>query len=172
MSELRRERIEWGTAKVDLEGPELKVGDKAPASFTLSANDLSDVTAASISGKVRILCSVPSLDTKTCDIEMQRFNQEASSLPGVTVYAISLDLPFAQKRWCGATGSDKLVSLSDYKHRNFGTAYGVFTPAKGLLARAVFVVGKDDVIKHVQYVSPTGSEPDYAAALTAAKALL
>ena len=83
---------------------------------------------------------------------MRRFNQEAASVPGVQVYVVSMDLPFAQKRWCGATGSDKIQALSDFKERSFGSAYGVFAPEKGLLVRAVFVVGKDDKLRHVEYV--------------------
>lgn len=171
MTELRKDRVTWGPAPVDLAGPELKVGDKAPSNFTLSANDLSNVTGESLAGTARIIATVPSVDTPVCDLEIKRFNSEASKLPGVTVYVVSLDLPFAQKRWCGATGSENVKTLSDYKHRSFGEAYGVYVPAKGLLARAVFVIGKDDVIKHVEYVASVGTEPNYEAALAAAKSL-
>ncbi len=171
MTELRKERVTWGKGPVDLAGPELKVGDKAPSSFTLSANDLSDVDGASLAGKARIIAAVPSLDTPVCDLEIKRFNTEASKLPGVTVYVTSMDLPFAQKRWCGASGSENVQTLSDYKHRSFGEAYGVLAPSKGLFARAVFVIGKDDVIKHVEYVASVGTEPNYDAALAAAKSL-
>jgi thiol peroxidase len=103
---------------------------------------------------------------------MRRFNTEAAKLPGVTVAAVSLDLPFAAKRWCGSTGSDKIRALSDYKYRDFGTAYGVLAPSKGLLARAVFVVGKDDVVKYAEYVADVGKEPNYDAALAVAKSLV
>jgi thiol peroxidase len=171
MAELRKGRINW-RGPTDLEGPEIKVGDKAPAAFSLVGTDMAEVKGTDLAGKVRILCAVPSLDTAVCDVEMKRFNTEADKLPGVIVAAVSLDLPFAAKRWCGATGSDKIKALSDYKFRNFGTTYGVFSPAKGLLARAVFVVGADDVVKHVEYVADVTTEPDYAAALAAAKAAL
>jgi thiol peroxidase len=171
MAELRKGAINW-RGPTDLEGPEIKAGDKAPSGFSLVSTDMAEVKGADLSGKVRILCAVPSLDTPVCDVEMKRFNTEAAKLPGVTVAAVSLDLPFAAKRWCGATGSDKIQALSDYKFRNFGTAYGVFAPAKGLLARAVFVVGKDDVVKYAEYVADVGKEPNYDAALAAAKSLV
>jgi thiol peroxidase len=171
MAQLRKGAVDW-RGPADLEGPEVKVGEKAPADFVLVGTDMKEVRGADLAGKVRILCSVPSLDTPVCDIEMKRFNTEAAGLPGVTVAAVSMDLPFAAKRWCGASGAENVVALSDFKARSFGPAYGVFVPAKGLLARAVFVVGKDDVVKHVEYVAEVGKEPDYAAALAAARAAL
>ncbi|HVW29335.1 MAG TPA: thiol peroxidase [Polyangiaceae bacterium] len=171
MSEIRKGAVVW-KVPTDLEGPEIKVGDKAPAGFTLVATDMSEVKGQDLAGTVRVLCAVPSLDTPVCDVEMRRFNTEAAKLPGVTVAAISLDLPFAAKRWCGATGSEKIRALSDYKYRDFGTSYGVFAPSKGLLARAVFVIGKDDLVKHVEYVPNVGQEPNYDAALAATKSLL
>ena len=152
-------------------GPELKPGDKAP-DFKVVDSNLKPVTLSSTGNHVRVFSVVPSLDTPVCDVEMRRFNTEAAKLPGVTVVAVSLDLPFAAKRWCGATGSDKIRALSDYKYRNFGTAFGVLAPSKGLLARAVFVVGKDDVVKYAEYVADVGKEPNYDAALAAAKALV
>jgi thiol peroxidase len=171
MSQIRAGAVVW-KVPTDLEGPEIKVGDKAPSNFTLVATDMSEVKGQDLSGTVRILCAVPSLDTPVCDVEMRRFNTEAAKLPGVTVAAVSLDLPFAAKRWCGATNSEKIRALSDYKNRDFGKAYGVFAPSKGLLARAVFVVGKDDVVKHVEYVPNVGQEPNYEAALSEAKKLV
>jgi thiol peroxidase len=171
MAEIRKAAVDW-RGPMDLEGPEIKVGDKAPSAFSLVGTDMAEVKGTDLAGKVRILCAVPSLDTPVCDIEMKRFNTEAAKLPGVTLAAVSLDLPFAAKRWCGATGSDKVRALSDFKFRNFGPAYGVFAPAKGLLARAVFVVGADDVVKHVEYVADVTKEPNYDAALAAAKAAI
>jgi len=163
--------VKWKGTPTDLVGPELKPGDKAPSDFTLVGTDMAAVSGKDLAGKPRILCALPSLDTPVCDVEMKRFNQEAAKVPGTTVYVVSLDLPFAQKRWCGATGSDKVKALSDYKDRSFGPAYGVLAPSKGLFARAVFVVGADDVIKHVEYVAEVGTEPNYDAALGAAKSL-
>jgi thioredoxin-dependent peroxiredoxin len=154
---------------MDVMGPALKPGDHAPSDFVVTATDMKTVAGGELAGRARILCTVPSLDTAVCDVEMKRFNQEAANVPGVKVYVLSLDLPFAQKRWCGATGSDRLEALSDFKERSFGSAYGVFAPAKGLFVRAVFVIGKDDKLRHVEYVKEVTTEPDYAAALQAAK---
>jgi thiol peroxidase len=161
----------WKGSPTDLVGPELKAGDTAPADFTLVASDMSPISGADLRGKPRIVCAVPSLDTPVCDVEMRRFNVEAEKIPGVNLFVVSLDLPFAQKRWCGATGSDRVRALSDYKERSFGPAYGVLAPSKGLFARAVFVIDGKDVVRHAEYVAEVGSEPNYAAALDAAKQL-
>jgi thioredoxin-dependent peroxiredoxin len=171
MSE-RKAAVLWGGKPVDLLGPALARGDKAPSAFTLYATDLSAVPGASLAGKSRIVCAVPSLDTAVCDVEMKRFNKEVEKLASVTLYVVSLDLPFAMKRWCGATGSDKVQPLSDYKDRSFGPAYGVLAPSKGLFARAVFVIDKNDKLVHVEYVKEVAEEPSYAAALDAARAML
>lgn len=152
-------------------GPELKVGDKAP-DFSVLDNGLGAVTLAGYAGKVKIICTVPSLDTPVCDTETRRFNQEAANLKGnVVVLAISQDLPFAQARWCGAAGIDRVVTLSDYRDRDFGPAYGVMIKELMLLARAIFIVDADDIIRYIQIVPEISSEPDYAAALDAVKAL-
>lgn len=153
-------------------GPELKVGDKAP-DFTLVDNALAQTTLAAWAGKVKIISAVPSLDTPVCDAETRRFNQEAASLPGnVALLTISLDLPFAQKRWCGAAGIDRVVTLSDYRERSFGNAYGVLIKELLLLSRSIFVIDADDTIRYIQHVPEVTSEPDYAAVLEAARALL
>jgi thiol peroxidase len=172
MPELRKAAVQWRGTPTDVLGPALKAGDFAPSDFVVTATDMKTVAGSQLAGRPRILCTVPSLDTPVCDVEMKRFNQEAANIPGVKVYVVSLDLPFSQKRWCGATGSDCLEALSDFKERSFGPAYGVFAPSKGLFVRAVFVVGKDDKLLHVEYVSDVVSEPDYAAALQAAKSAL
>jgi thiol peroxidase len=153
-------------------GPELKIGDKAP-DFAVVDNGLAPVSLASSAGKVRIISSLPSLDTPVCDTETRRFNQEAAGLPGdVVVLTISLDLPFAQKRWCGAAGIDKVTTLSDYRERSFGQNYGVLIKELLLLTRAIFVVDGQGVIRYIQIVPEVTSEPDYAAVITAAKSLL
>jgi thiol peroxidase len=153
-------------------GPQLKVGDKAP-DFAVVDNSLAPVSLASSAGRVRIISSVPSLDTPVCDTETRRFNQEAAGLPGdVAVLTISLDLPFAQKRWCGAAGIDKVTTLSDYRDRSFGLNYGVLIKELLLLTRAIFVVDAQGVIRYIQIVPEVTSEPDYAAVITAVKALL
>jgi len=153
-------------------GPELKVGDKAP-DFAVVDNGLAPVSLASHAGKIRIISSVPSLDTPVCDTETRRFNQEAAALPDkVAVLTISLDLPFAQKRWCGAAGIDRVTTLSDYQERSFASAYGMLIKELKLLARAVFVIDAQDTIRYMQIVPEVTSEPDYAAVIAAAKSLL
>ena len=153
-------------------GSELKVGDKAP-DFQVVDTGMAPVSLASSSGKVRIISAVPSLDTPICDTETRRFNQEAASLPdNVVVLTISLDLPFAQKRWCGAAGIDRVMTLSDYQERSFGLAYGVLIKELKLLARCIFVIDADGVIRYIQQVPEVTHEPDYAAVLAAARALL
>ena len=154
-----------------LVGPELKVGDKAP-DFKLTGNDMKPVTLADTSGKVRIIACVPSLDTPICDTETRRFNEEAGKLPGVDILTVSMDLPFAQSRWCGAAGVKNVRTLSDYQERSFGPAYGVLIKELQLEARAVFVVAQDNTIRYVQYVKEVGEPPDYEAALTAASKLV
>lgn len=153
-------------------GPELKVGDTAP-DFAVVDNALAAVTLASYAGKIRIISAVPSLDTPVCDTETRRFNQEAASLTGdAVVLTVSLDLPFAQKRWCGAAGIDRVITLSDYRDRSFGLGYGVLIKELLLLTRAVFVVDAANVIRYIQIVPEVTAEPDYAAAIAAAKSLL
>ncbi|SRR5690606_18670270 len=153
---------------VTLVGDEVKVGDKA-RDFTVVANDLSTVTLNDTSG-VRIFLSVPSLDTGVCDAEVRRFNEEAASLEGVKVYTISMDLPFAQARWCGAAGVENVVTLSDHRDASFGQNWGVLIKELRLLARAVFVVDSSNTVTYVEYVPEVSSHPDYEKALAAAKA--
>jgi thioredoxin-dependent peroxiredoxin len=156
---------------VTLKGTELKAGDAAPP-FVLQSNALEDVTLESTSGKTRIIATVPSLDTPTCHAETKRFNDEAAQLAGVDVLVVSTDLPFGQKRWCGAEGVDKVKCLSDHRAASFGEKYGVLIsggPLDRCLCRAIFVVGPDNKLKHVEYVSEIAEHPDYDAALAAAK---
>jgi thiol peroxidase len=157
---------------VTLVGNEIKVGDKAP-DCNLAANDLSAVSISSFGGKVRIVASVPSLDTAVCDMETRRFNEEAAKFdPNIVILTISMDLPFAQKRWCGAAGIQNVKTLSDYRDAKFGTSYGVLIKEFRLLARAIFVIDKTGTVRYVQIVSELGKEPDYQAAIDAAKKLL
>lgn len=152
-------------------GKEVKVGDMAP-DFEVIANDMSTVKFSLYRGKVCIICSVPSLDTAVCDMETRRFNEEAGELgSAVTVLTISMDLPFAQKRWCGAAGVENIQTLSDYRKASFGMAYGVLIKELRLLARAVFVVDADGVVRYVQIVNELTNEPDYEAVLNAVKGL-
>jgi thiol peroxidase len=150
-----------------LMGREVQVGEPAP-DFEVVANDLSPFRFASLKGKVVIVSSVPSLDTPTCNIETQRFNEEAAKLgPGVEILTISMDLPFAQKRWCGAAGVDRVKTYSDHKDAAFGLAYGVLIKELRLLARAVFVVDQAGVVRYVQLVKELSQEPDYDEVLQA-----
>lgn len=155
-----------------LVGPEINVGQPAP-DVELVANDLSATSLASFRGKVCIVTAVPSLDTAVCDTETRRFNKEAARLgDGVAVLAVSVDLPFAQARWCGAAGVENVQTLSDHREAAFGTAYGVLIKELRLLARAVFVVDKEGVVRYTELVKEVADEPSYEAALAAAKGLL
>lgn len=156
---------------VTLLGPELKVGDQAP-DFKVLANDLSEVTLADSKGFVRIISVVPSLDTGVCDAQTRRFNEEAGGIDGVKVLTVSVDLPFAQKRWCGAAGVENVQTLSDHRDLSFGTAYGVAIKEMRLLVRAVFVVDQNDQIVYVEYVPESTNHPDYEAPILAAKKAL
>ena len=157
---------------ITISGPEIKVGQDAP-DFAVLDTSLQPVRLSDAKGKVIILSAVPSLDTPVCDKETKRFNEEASSLgDGIEVWTLSMDLPFAQKRWCGANGVERVRALSDFRERSFGDAYGVFIkdgPLAGVHARAVFVVGTDGKVKHVEYVNEIAAEPNYDAVLDAAK---
>ena len=155
---------------VTIVGNDVQVGQDAP-NCTLVANDLSDYELSSLKGKKVILSVVPSLDTPVCDLQTKRFNQEAASLgENVVVLTISMDLPFAQSRWCGATGSDKLVVLSDHRDAAFGEAYGVLVKGLRILTRAIFVVDSEGTLRYKQIVPEITNEPDYDEALAALKA--
>ncbi|WP_409289782.1 thiol peroxidase [Peribacillus sp. SCS-37] len=153
---------------VTLLGNEVKAGDQAP-DFTVLANDLSEVTLADTKGFVRLISVVPSIDTGVCDAQTRRFNEEAAGLDNVKVLTISVDLPFAQKRWCGANGIENVQTLSDHRDLSFGEAYGAAIKELRLLARAVFVVDSSDKVTYVEYVSEATDHPDYEAAVSAAK---
>jgi thiol peroxidase len=156
---------------VQLAGNEIKVGDSAP-DFSLQSNALEDVTLQASAGKTRIIATVPSLDTPVCHMETKRFNEEASKLANAAVLVVSADLPFGQKRWCGAEGVDKVQCLSDHRTASFGQAYGVLIkggPLDRCLARAIFVVGPDNKVRHVEYVKEITEHPNYDAALVAAR---
>ncbi len=157
---------------VTLLGDELKVGDTAP-DFTAVANNMQPVEFSSYRGKVCVIASVPSLDTPVCDIMTRRFNEEAATLgPDVQILTLSMDLPFAQTRWCGSAGVDRVRTLSDHREASFGEAYGVLIKGLRLLTRAVFVVDRDGKIRHAQIVSETAQEPDYDAVIKTVKELV
>jgi len=155
-----------------LVGNEVKVGDVAPE-FEVLANDLSPVKFSSFRDKVCIVSSVPSLDTPVCDTETRRFNEEAERLSSdVAILTISMDLPFAQKRWCGAAGITRVQTLSDHRDASFGTSYGVLIKELRLLARAVFVVDRNGVVQYVQLAKEITQEPDYEGILRAVSKLV
>ena len=156
---------------VTLLGPALKAGDKAP-DFRVVDTTLAPVTLADFKGKIKIISAVPSLDTPVCDMETRRFNQEAAQFPdNVVTLTISMDLPFAQSRWCGAAGIERVKTLSDYRERSFALAYGVLIKELLLLTRSIFIVDSADTIRYIQHVGEITSEPDYAAVLAAVKEL-
>lgn len=160
-------KITFKGSPVTLVGDELKVGDDAP-DFLVVDNNLNNVTLSDTSGK-RIFVTVPSLDTPVCDTEVRRFNEEASKLKDVTVYVVSMDLPFAQVRWCGNAGIDRVKTVSDYKQKSFGKKYGTLIEELCLLARAIFVVNENNKIIYVEYCKEVSSEPDYEGALNSVK---
>ncbi|MBX9599975.1 MAG: thiol peroxidase [Bryobacteraceae bacterium] len=151
-------------------GPELKVGDKAP-DFTAVDDKLQPVSLSATGNGVRIFSVIPSLDTPVCDMQTKRFNDEAGKLPNVSIYTISMDLPFAQKRWCDSFGVDHVKMISDHRNASFGENYGTLIKELRIESRAIFVVDGSNVIRHAEYVKEVGDHPDYDAALNAAKSL-
>lgn len=156
---------------ITLIGPQLKAGDAAP-DFTVSKNLLEDVSLKDYAGKIKLISVVPSLDTGVCDAQTRRFNEEAAGLgDDVVILTISADLPFAQARWCGAAGVDRVITLSDYKSRSFGEAYGVLIKEFQLDMRSIFVVDTNDTIIYVEYLGEMTEHPNYEAAIDAVKSL-
>ena len=151
-------------------GAEIKIGSKAP-DFQVLAGDLSKITLQSFKGKTKLISVVPSLDTPVCDQQTRRFNQEAAQLPGdITVLTISMDLPFAQGRFCSTAGINKVKALSDHRDASFGLAYGVLIKELRLLSRSIFIIGADDRIQYAEYVKEITEHPNYEAALNTLKA--
>jgi len=152
-------------------GKEVAVGDRAPE-FTALNNDLDPVKLSAFKGKTCVLASVPSLDTPVCSVETRKFNEMVTQMgQDVVVLTLSMDLPFAQKRWCGANGIERVITLSDHREGEFGTAYGVLIKGLRLLARAVFVIDRGGAVRYTQLVGEATHEPDYEAVLQAVKAV-
>ncbi|OGX40190.1 MAG: lipid hydroperoxide peroxidase [Omnitrophica WOR_2 bacterium RIFCSPHIGHO2_02_FULL_68_15] len=162
--QIRKGAVTFKGSPMTLVGPELKAGSPAPE-FTALATDLSSVALSSLKGRPVLISATPSLDTPVCDQQAKRFNEEAAKLPGVAVLNISMDLPFAQRRWCGAAGADRIKTLSDHRDASFGTAYGTLIQELRLLARAVFVVDGAGTVRYAEYVPEVTSHPNYDAAL-------
>lgn len=155
-----------------LVGEEVRIGQMAP-DFVVLDNDLEEVEFSSYRGKVCVISAVPSLDTPVCDAQTRRFNEEAGKLgDDVVVLTVSMDLPFAQKRWCGAAGVDRVHTLSDHRDASFAKAYGMLILELRLLARGVFVVDREGIVKYIQLVEEVTNEPDYEAVLHAVKEVL
>ena len=164
-------QVTFKNGPVTLIGNEVKVGEAAP-DFTVLANDLSPVTLKDSEGKVRLFSVVPSLDTGVCDAQTRKFNEAAAELgDNVVIYTVSMDLPFAQKRWCGAAGIENVVTVSDHRAGSFGEAYGVLIEELRLLTRAIFVVDASGKVAYVEYVPEATNHPNYEAAIEAVKAL-
>lgn len=154
---------------VTLAGEPPKTGQKAP-DFTLTGTDMAPHKLSDYQGKVKLISVVPSLDTSVCDAQTRKFNENAANLgDDVVVLTISMDLPMAQKRWCGAAGVERVECLSDYKDHSFGNTYGLRIAELGLLTRTVMIVDRDDTIRYVQLVPEVAQEPDYDDALNALK---
>ena len=165
--------IKVGGKDATVIGDDIQIGQTAP-DFTAHANDWSSFRGlADTAGKVRIIAAVPSLDTDVCDRETRRFNQEAAALGAdIVIEVISTDMPYAQKRWCGAAGVDQVKTLSDHYAAEFGEKYGCLVKERRTLRRAVFVVGRDDKVVYVAYMAVTSDEPNYEEVLAAAKKAL
>lgn len=160
-------KVTFNGDPITLEGTQIKVGDTAP-DFTVMDNGLKPLKLKDTKGK-RIFVAVPSIDTSVCDMEVRRFNEEAAKLEDVTIYVVSMDLPFAQVRWCGNAGIDKVITVSDYRYRNFGQHYGTYIKEYGFLTRAIFVVDEYNKVKYVEYCNDVINEPNYDAALDAVR---
>ncbi len=152
-------------------GPQLKAGDMAP-DFECVDTGLQPVNLAATGGGVRIFSVVPSLDTPVCDMQTKRFNEEAASMPSVTIYTVSMDLPFAQKRWCGAFGVDHVKMISDHRGGSFGQSFGTLIKELRIQSRAIFVLDAGNVIRHAEYVKEVADHPNYDAALSTARSLV
>ena len=171
MSDVRKGAVTLKGNPVDLAGNALAAGDKAPE-FSLQSNALEEVSLASSKGKVRIIATIPSLDTAVCHTETKKFNDQAAALSNVEILVVSMDLPFGQKRWCGAENVDKVKTLSAHRCTKFGEDYGTLIkggPLDRCLCRAVFVIDADGIVKYVEYCKEIAEHPNYDAVLAAAK---
>ena len=165
--EERRGIVTMNRNSVTLIGPDIKVGDKAP-DFTVQNGELLDVKLSDFSGKTKVISVTPSLDTPVCDLQARRFNHEAASLPhDVVVLNISMDLPFAISRFCTVAEIDRVKALSDHREASFGTAYGVLIKELRLLARSIFIIDKNNVVRYKEIVPEQSDHPDYDKALEA-----
>ncbi|NLM41965.1 MAG: thiol peroxidase [Firmicutes bacterium] len=168
---MEKRKVTMKGKELTVRGPKLSIGQKAP-DFRLVDNQFNPKTLADFGAKVKLLSIVPSLDTGVCDAQTRRFNEELSKLEGAVVITVSVDLPFAQSRWCGNAGLNEAITLSDHYDVSFGEAYGVLIEEMRLLARAVLVLDQDNIIRYTEYLEEVASHPNYEAALEAVRALL
>ncbi len=170
MSQERSGAVTFKGNPLTLIGPEIKAGSQAP-NFQVLAGDLSPVTLDTFKGKTKLISVVPSLDTPVCDMQTRRFNEEASKMPGdIAVLTVSMDLPFAQSRFCSTAGINKVKVVSDHRDASFGQAYGVLIKELRLLTRAIFVVDANNKVQYAEYVKEVTNHPNYEAALGVLKA--
>ncbi len=167
----RNDVIKFAGNAMTLVGSEIKVGDTAP-DFTALTPELTPLTLSSTKGQVRIISVVPSIDTSVCDMQTRWFNEEAAKIDGLTVLSISVDLPFAIKKYCATKGIENIKTLSDHKNLDFGLKYGFVIEELRLLARGIVVIDRDDVVRHVEYVPNVSDHPDYAKVMTTVKEYL
>lgn len=166
---MERQETKMGGNVITLVGPKLQPGDAAP-DFTVLDNDLLPKTLEDYKGKIKLISVIPSIDTGVCAVQTRKFNEAAADFSGdVAVLTVSMDLPFAQKRWCGAEGIDRVETLSDHKYASFGENYGVLIKELRLLNRAIFIVDKNDKITYIEMVEENHDHPDYDRALDALK---
>ncbi|HEY3277471.1 MAG TPA: thiol peroxidase [Syntrophorhabdaceae bacterium] len=165
----RKGMVTFAGNALTLVGMEVKIGDKAP-SFKVLDKELKEVTLSDYEGKIKIISVTPSLDTPVCNLQAKTFNKEAQALSAdVAVLNVSMDLPFAIARFCASEGIDKVETLSDHRDASFGNAYGVLVKELRLLARAIFVIDKSNIIRYIEIVPEMTKEPDYSKALAAVK---
>lgn len=167
----RSDVVKFGGNPVTLIGTEVKIGDKAP-DFTALSPDLSPLSLSDTKGKVRVISVVPSIDTSVCDIQTRWFNEEAAKIDGLTVLSISVDLPFALKKYCAAKDIANIKTISDHKDLDFGLKYGFVIEELRLLSRGTVVIDKNDIVRHVEYVANIGDQPDYDKVMTVVKQYL
>lgn len=169
--EKRNDVIKFAGNAMTLVGKEIKVGDTAP-DFTALTPELTPLSLSSTKGNVRVISVVPSIDTSVCDMQTRWFNEEAAKIEGLTVLSISVDLPFAIKKYCATKGIDNIKTLSDHKTLDFGLKYGFVIEELRLLARGTIVIDRNDIVRHVEYVPNVSDHPDYAKVMTTVKEYL
>lgn len=167
----RNDVIKFAGNPMTLIGEEIKIGDTAP-DFTALTSELSPFSLSSTKGQVRVISIVPSIDTSVCDMQTRWFNEEAAKIDGLTVLSISVDLPFAIKKYCATKGIENIKTLSDHKDLDFGLKYGFAIEELRLLARGTVVIDRDDIVRHVEYVPNVSDHPDYAKVMTTVKEYL